>query len=1244
MLIRVSDSTGEKFSTKTLMHQLTDETPNILGSAFMPRAPKRLQSEPKTSLKVAKSESSQSSKRQRKTLTKGLHDNMPSKPLSKPPKSRSVSENVDENRMQKVSVPRPSARQLNDPITGGGPDYSGIVIPDENFSDYSSEPSMVEDESDELDFIDSDQVFGFPFILSNSSGDGSGSDFVQGLSSSDSSKVSETLERLNDFVNMSFDDISFSLPVDKLVPILFKIFSQKSSSLNRSKTIAGQIISVFLDSSVIATKLIASTPLYLSTIEDHIRSMDSLETAEQCVVIVSRMVKDHAKAIGDSGIAPAILDSFSFFCLYTQKQCMQILEDLVGIKSASTDSWRNQLVEFLSHEEPWISQKASSCWLKSVAHTPTTFVPDPVVHVLCTSTDPLVVKNLIEGLLQIVIQSPSVSPTLANQLVSSGGLKLSAKDIDLLSRYCDLLTMIMWTSGLPSDPSICMHAVQHFFLRDRELQNDSTCLFVLEFFKHCPEKLPEWISPVSRVIHRMLECRQSYQLVTLLRGLEIANRIKDVDPLIIEKEKLGLFAQQLVEDLSCLPDRVVKAFKQELVRLVGKRAASSRRKGSRPVPVDSLSASELVEMLEMEIEKMFFEKQFPLIPAKIFEHPLMLQIGENKSIAEPAMTVSSLLDLIEDGNDTDDKELSVNGYQVDAKDADSMTILEAIILSWKRQEYTFSWSIPANVEDVFSPRFEWVPQDEKNKDQLKAFIWSKKPHVVAVCLKRETVGEEGVEFPELVVTGERNVYMQSSQSIDQIDLILESLAHKFQTCVAELPTESFSSPRLDRLVRNLCSDRLLFGTDMLEKIVAQAGFVLSVDTKAALTRRRFDAFKHAVSKRQKMKLDRNRVLTAGMAVLDLFGASSTFAGRTVLEMEFSGEIGSGSGPTNEFYALCCEQLKAKKKELFRQCPDGSLYPRVEEISREALHEFLAKKKTRKTEAENGTLTIDSEEPKTVLDYWWFMGLLVGRGIADNRLVDLNYSWVMWQLVHAILCGQDRVEVDEKWIHSIDPSLVRSMDALDELGEDELVKLEIATNVMPGNDEYTLPSGIEGIVSKENLPMYREEVVSVSLLHGVFSQMYVFAEALGSVVGKDTMKVWSNPHEVTEFIAGSDTCGSVWSVESLSEAFHAQHGYTWASPQIQHLIEIVSELTDVDRGKFVKFVTGSNRLPVGGFKALNPPLTVVKATRDEGYPDSYLPSVMTCANFIKLPEYSTKLVMKNQLMRAIQEGQGSFLLS
>lgn len=43
-------------------------------------------------------------------------------------------------------------------------------------------------------------------------------------------------------------------------------------------------------------------------------------------------------------------------------------------------------------------------------------------------------------------------------------------------------------------------------------------------------------------------------------------------------------------------------------------------------------------------------------------------------------------------------------------------------------------------------------------------------------------------------------------------------------------------------------------------------------------------------------------------------------------------------------------------------------------------------------------------------------------------------------------------------------------------------------------------------------------------------------------------------------------------------------------------------------------------------------------------DTVLPSVMTCTNYVKLPEYSTKSVLRARLVTAMTEGQGAFTLS
>jgi E3 ubiquitin-protein ligase TRIP12 len=90
---------------------------------------------------------------------------------------------------------------------------------------------------------------------------------------------------------------------------------------------------------------------------------------------------------------------------------------------------------------------------------------------------------------------------------------------------------------------------------------------------------------------------------------------------------------------------------------------------------------------------------------------------------------------------------------------------------------------------------------------------------------------------------------------------------------------------------------------------------------------------------------------------------------------------------------------------------------------------------------------------------------------------------------------------------------------------------------------------------------------------------------------------------------------------------------------------MSEYSLDERRIFLQFLTGCPRLPYSGFKGLSPPLTVVrKSAEGNTKADEYLPSVMTCVNYLKLPEYTSLDIMKKQFHIAMIEGQGSFHLS
>ena len=112
-----------------------------------------------------------------------------------------------------------------------------------------------------------------------------------------------------------------------------------------------------------------------------------------------------------------------------------------------------------------------------------------------------------------------------------------------------------------------------------------------------------------------------------------------------------------------------------------------------------------------------------------------------------------------------------------------------------------------------------------------------------------------------------------------------------------------------------------------------------------------------------------------------------------------------------------------------------------------------------------------------------------------------------------------------------------------------------------------------------------------------------------------------------------------------DSIKADHGYNMDSKTVRNLLQTMSELNEQERREFLQFTTGSPKLPIGGWSALRPALTVVCKPSENGIPsDKNLVSVMTCTNYVKLPDYSDIDILRKQLFIALKEGQGAFHLS
>ncbi|GFH11014.1 E3 ubiquitin-protein ligase [Haematococcus lacustris] len=93
---------------------------------------------------------------------------------------------------------------------------------------------------------------------------------------------------------------------------------------------------------------------------------------------------------------------------------------------------------------------------------------------------------------------------------------------------------------------------------------------------------------------------------------------------------------------------------------------------------------------------------------------------------------------------------------------------------------------------------------------------------------------------------------------------------------------------------------------------------------------------------------------------------------------------------------------------------------------------------------------------------------------------------------------------------------------------------------------------------------------------------------------------------------------------------------------------MEELGPQERGLVLRFVTSSSRAPLGGFRFLQPPLTIHKVDCGSdasvlallgGKDVDRLPSASTCYNMLKLPNYKRKDTLRKKLVFAVSSGAG-----
>uniref|UniRef100_A0AAV2J4M1 E3 ubiquitin-protein ligase n=1 Tax=Knipowitschia caucasica TaxID=637954 RepID=A0AAV2J4M1_KNICA len=405
--------------------------------------------------------------------------------------------------------------------------------------------------------------------------------------------------------------------------------------------------------------------------------------------------------------------------------------------------------------------------------------------------------------------------------------------------------------------------------------------------------------------------------------------------------------------------------------------------------------------------------------------------------------------------------------------------------------------------------------------------------------------------------------------------------------------------------------------------------------------------------RKKRTINRDELLKQAESVMQDLGSS-----RAMLEIQYENEVGTGLGPTLEFYALVSQELQRADLGLWRgeevtlSNPKGSQEGTKYMFCSRGLFAVPF-----------GRTTKPAHIAKIKMKFR-FLGKLMAKAIMDFRLLDLplGLPFYKWMLRHELsISSHDLTNIDPAVAKSIQhlEDIIRQKKRLEQDRSQTRETLQQALESLNMNGcsvedlglDFTLPGfpnielkkgGKDIAVTIYNLEEYLRLVVYWTLNEGVSRQFESFREGFESVFPLHHLQYFY-PEELDQLLCGSKS--ETWDVKTLMECCRPDHGYTHDSRAVRFLFEVLSSFDAEQQRLFLQFVTGSPRLPVGGFRSLNPPLTIVRKTFESSEnPDDFLPSVMTCVNYLKLPDYSSIEIMREKLLTAAREGQQSFHLS
>ncbi|XP_040009877.1 itchy E3 ubiquitin protein ligase b [Xiphias gladius] len=265
-----------------------------------------------------------------------------------------------------------------------------------------------------------------------------------------------------------------------------------------------------------------------------------------------------------------------------------------------------------------------------------------------------------------------------------------------------------------------------------------------------------------------------------------------------------------------------------------------------------------------------------------------------------------------------------------------------------------------------------------------------------------------------------------------------------------------------------------------------------------------------------------------------------------------------------------------------------------------------------------------------LKYFRFIGRFIAMALFHGKFIDTGFSLPFYKhILNKPLALKD--------LESIDPEFYNSLmwikdNNIEECGlemffsVDKEILGEISTHELK-------PGGGDIQVTEENKEEYIRLVAEWRLSRGVEEQTQAFFDGFNEVLPQQYLQYF-DAKELEVMLCGMQEIDlSDWQRNTI------YRHYARSSKQIVWFWQFIKEMDNEKRMRLLQFVTGTCRLPVGGFADLMGSNGPQKFCIEKVGKENWLPRSHTCFNRLDLPPYKSYEQLKEKLMFAIEETEG-----